>query len=74
MYVVLDFYLELKQILNDPQIVNSERDKKFICYEILQGIAFLHKNYIFHRVNFVLIAGLEAGKYLRQQERINKDI
>ena len=33
-----------------------------ICYEILQGLAFLHKNYIFHRVNFLLSCRISSLK------------
>ena len=45
-----------------PTIVKDDIDKKIICYEILQGLAFLHKNYIFHRVKFLLTFRISSLK------------
>jgi serine/threonine protein kinase len=39
----------MTEILTVPTIVKDDLDRKLICHKILEGLAFLHKNFIIHR-------------------------
>ena len=47
--VVMDYHLELMEVWHDEKI-STDKYKKLVCYQLLSGLNFLHKNRIFHRV------------------------
>lgn len=51
--VVMEYQLELKDLINDEHTMKEERNKKMICYQMIKGLAYLHRNHIFHRVSVV---------------------
>ena len=52
--VVMDFHLELTDILKSELIFTNEKKKRLICYHMVKGLAYMHKRHIFHRVDQIL--------------------
>lgn len=48
----MDFYIDLVDIIHEESIMKEEYNRKLICYQITRGLAYLHENYIMHRVCF----------------------
>ena len=64
--VVMDFHLELMDVYHDENILKEEKYKRLVCYQLAKGLAFLHRNYIFHRVRVSAKSGSQARKCFYQ--------
>jgi serine/threonine protein kinase len=47
--VVMDFHLELNKVLSQPLLVPTFAHRKYVAFQILTGLQYMHSNFVFHR-------------------------
>ena len=68
LYITIEYMTcDLGKLIDDQRYKMNEEDIKYIFKSIIDGVDFMHKNWIMHRVSFffefLIILGFKTWKY-----------